>query len=237
MFKNMPLKSQQFLFEWSLVNLFGWIMGLGVAFKIRSNIGFAYEFSFYKSMLVWLPLGIIIGVFQWFMLRRFGINLLLWIFATALGFSISFSILYGAYDLNRFDLNLIPQGRIDLGFIGKIDIGRNIATLLSSVGFLLGGLITSVLQAVLLRKIISKPWLWIRASLLGFLPVLILPVAYFFKRIGLHAIYFIGGYFFYMIAGALLDILMVPVLSIGISLHTGKVILEQSNSDVIDEAG
>jgi hypothetical protein len=234
MLKNMPLKNQQFLFEWSIMNLFGWIMGLGVAFQIRSSIELP---QLTHEFLAWFPLGVIIGVFQWFILKRFRINLFLWVFATAIGFSIAFTILFGAYGLIRFDLNPILQGRIDLGFIGKIDIERNIASLFSSIGFLLGGLITSVLQAYLMRRIISKPWLWIRANLLGFLPILILPVAYFFKGIGLGAMLIIGGYFFYMIAGALLDILMVPVLSIGISLHTGKVILEQASSDVTHKVG
>jgi hypothetical protein len=233
MFKNLSFTDEKFLFEWSTANLFGWIIGLGLALQIQSNVRLAHDFSFWKSMLVWLPLGLSIGVCQWLMLKRFGINLFLWLFVTALGFSVSFTILYGAYDFN-----FIPQGRINLGeYIGNIDIGRNIAYLLGSMGILLGGLITSGLQAILMRKIIPRPWLWVRANLLGFLPVLILPVAYFFKLIGLNAMLIVGGYFLYMIAGALLDILLVPVISIGISLHTGKLLLEQSAPNAPYEAG
>jgi hypothetical protein len=240
MSENLSLKNELFLFEWSFLNLLGWIIGLFFVYQIHSHSeSIYYEFSFWKSILVWLPLGASFGICQWFMLKRFKINLLIWAVVTSLGFSVLFTLLYGAAALNRYGLNLIPQGRVDLGeFIGKIDIGQNITYVLCSIAILLGGFLTSGLQAIIIRRIIPKPWLWIKANMLGFLlPAIIMPLGYFFKHIGLTVISLLRIYFLYVLAGFLLDIFLLILTPIVISIFTGKVLLNQSISDITQKAG
>jgi hypothetical protein len=229
------MPNNKVIIEWSILNFVGWSVGFGFVLPIQSNFEITYyRIVVWQIMLAWLPLGVSIAIFQWLWLKRLGINLILWVFVTAVGISLLITSVYWVADL-RYDSSLIPQGRIYLGeFIGNINIGKNISVLLVGISILLGGLITSGLQAMLMHKIIPNPWLWIRSNMLGFLvPAAMVPLAFFFKLIVLSTIYFfdylLSFYNLYMVEDAM--ILLAPFLftlavSISISLPTGKVLNE-----------
>jgi hypothetical protein len=249
--ENKAVKNNwQFLIEWSILNLVGWIIGLYVSIKVQLNFELDYYAfsSFGKIMLIWFPFGASIGVFQWLRLRRFGINLVAWIFVTSLGFSVLVALLNRAFALNQYGLNLIPRGHVDLGeFIGKIDIGNNIMSLLGGIAIFLGGLIVGGLQTIIIHKTIAQPKLWMKANMLGFLiPAIIMPLAYFFKLLGFNTVYFLlyfwGGFtLVYGTATAnivdIFYIILVITASIGISILTGQVLLQQTILDKVLEAG
>ena len=238
--ENKAIKNnRQFLIEWSILNSVGCIIGFYVEFLIHSKFVFTYDkISIPQTMLGWLPLGASIAVFQWFKIRQLGINLFLWVFVTALGVSLLITSVYWVTEL-RYDANLIPQGRIYLGeYIGNINIGKNIATLLGGMAILSGGLVTSGLQAILMRRIISGPWQWVRASMFGLLlPAVMMPLIFFFKLIVLSIIYFfeylISFYSLYGIGDIAIFILpyfLALAISISVSLPTGKVLIETINT-------
>lgn len=247
--ENKTIKNNwQFLFEWSILNSVGWIIGFLFVWFIRtSNLEAIYHdrFSIWQATLGWLLLGISIGIFQWFKIRLFKINFFIWVFITALGLCFLEPLSRGMESL-LYSLQIIPEGRADLGeFIGNIDIGKNIAVLLGGVTILLDGFITSGLQAVIMRRVIPKSWLWVKANMVGLLLlVVIVSLVYFFKRVVLDSIYF-GSELIYSskldflyvivdIAIFLLPVLIALGFSIIISLPTGKLLIEllktESNS-------
>jgi hypothetical protein len=238
--ENKAIKNnRQFLIEWSILNSVGCIIGFYVVFLIQSKFVFTYyKISILQTILGWLPLGASIAVFQWFKIRRLGINLFLWVFVTALGSSLLITSVYFVTEL-RYDANLIPQVRIYLGeYIGNINIGKNIATLLGGMAILLGGLVTSGLQEILMRRIIPRPWQWVRASVFGLLlPAIMMPLTFFFKLMVLSTIYFFDHLIsFYRLFGVgdiaifLLPYFLALAISISTSLPTGKVLIETINA-------
>jgi hypothetical protein len=241
MSENKAIKNnRQFLFEWSILNSVGWIIGiLSIWFIRTSNIEAINHdrFSVWQATLGWLLLGTSIGMFQWLKLRRFKINFFMWVFVTALGLFFLEPLSRGMESLLN-DWQIVPQGRVDLGeFIGNIDVGKNIAILFGGVTILIDGFITSGLQAIIIRRAIPKPVLWVKANMLGLLLLaVIISLAYFFKRIVLTTIYSGAWFlesselgFLYVIAD--IAIFLLPVLiAIGfsamISLPTGKLLIK-----------
>ena len=221
--------NRQFLTAWSILNFAGLIVGSYFVSLIQSNvgyIGFDFKFSTWKTMLIMLPLGAGIGVFQWFKLRRFGIKLFMWVFVTALGFSILVTLYVWVLNFHSHDYQEynIPDWVINTGLAITIPIG---------------GVIIGILQSIVIRKHISRPYLWIRAYAIGFLlPLIITPLAYSVKSFILNILYIF--YFLYILVEFRLFLLvgfLVIVTVISISILTGNILLKQSNNSVTAKAG
>lgn len=249
MYENKAIKNKwQFLFEWSILNSVGWIIGFLFVWFIRtSNLDaiFSHRFSVWQATLGWLLLGTSIGIFQWLKLRRFKINFFMWVFVTAFGLCFLEFLSLGMESLQN-SWQIVPQGRANLGeFIGNIDINKNIAIVFGWVTILIDGFIISGLQAVILRKHIPKPILWVKANMLGLLLLaVVMSLVYFFKRIALTIIYLgaslvessQSGFLYGIVDMAifLLPVLIALGFSAMLSLPTGKLLIEllkaESNS-------
>ena len=218
MSENTARKSnRQFLAAWSTLNLAGWIVGLFCVFLIQSNLEYDYKFSAWKTMLVWLPLGASIGIFQWFKLRRFGINLFTWTFATALGGSVlvtlySWVLNFSSYDYWQYN---IPDWVINSGLAITMPIG----------GAIIGGV-----QSFAIRKHILRPDLWIRAYAVGLiLPTIVTPLAVLVKSFFLDFLYSNELYDLVDLRWYLFFSFLIIVTAVFISILTGNILLKQSN--------
>jgi hypothetical protein len=233
--------NKRFLVEWLLLNSAGWVIGFLLFLYIRSsNLEAIYHNRFsstWQAMLGWALLGACIGIFQWLKLKQFRINIFMWVFVTALGICLLEPISQGIESLLN-SLQFIPQERINLGgIIGNIDIGKNISIGLGSLFILLVGFITSGLQAVIIRRVIPKPLLWVKANMFGlFLSAIIISIVYFFKLIIIETI-FLGGWIIFSNKLLFLEVFPHLVTFLGpvfmalgfstfVSLSTGKLLSE-----------
>ncbi|HNE06360.1 MAG TPA: hypothetical protein PLT08_17670 [Anaerolineales bacterium] len=217
--------NRQFLTTWSILNFVGLIVGSYFVSLIQSNvgyIGFDFKFSAWKTMLIMLPLGAGIGVFQWFKLRQFGIKLFMWAFATALGFSILVTLYVWVLNFRSHDYREynIPDWVINTGLAITIPIG---------------GVIIGSLQSIVIRKHISRPCLWIRAYAIGFLlPLIITPLAYSIKSFILKILYISEFlYFFVDLRWLFFFGFLIIVTVVSISILTSDILLKQSNTNSV----
>jgi len=214
-------KNRRFLTAWSILNLIGWIVGLCFVFLIQLNLEYDYKFSAQKTLLTWLPWGVGIGMFQWFKLRRLGVNLIVWAFVTALGFSILVTLYFWVLNFDSFDYweYNIPDWIIGTGLVMTIPIG----------GAIIGGL-----QSVVLRKHISRLGLWIKACSLGLLPpVIVAPIAFLAKSLLLNILYSAELYTLVDMRWFLFLGFLIVISTAGISILTGDILLKQTNINSI----
>jgi hypothetical protein len=186
-----PTKSQwKFLVQWSALNVLGWAVGVVffgfTLFRLQS---FAIlrpmiDHPAVRVTLLCLLPGAVLGMLQWVIVRKFGINPFKWTILTALGLGIGFGIwvlLYFAVEHPAWVFSLdgppfgIPLSTllvIRLGLIGAVLIG----------GAVLAGAAIGSFQSILLRRFISRPGSWTRAYILGFLiPAILASLIYLLK--------------------------------------------------------
>jgi hypothetical protein len=208
----------QFLTVWSILNFAGWMVGLFSVFLIQSNLEYSYKFSALKTFLVWFPLGLGVGLFQWFKLRRLRINLFVWAFITALGFSILVTLYFWVLNFDSYNYREynIPDWVINTGLAITIPIG---------------GAIIGSLQSIVVRKHISRPDLWISAYVVGLLlPPLVTPLAFMVKSIILKTLYVSEFlYFFVDLRWLFFFGFLIFITAVCISIKTGNILLKQSN--------
>ncbi len=172
--------------------------------------------------------------------------MLVWASLTALGISTAMVLFMGGFSLNQYGLHILPQGKIDLRpFIGqamsktmgRIDVGRDLASLLAGLGVLLGGTLTGGLQAILIDRGIQKPWLWARANILGFLlPAALIPFVFFFRAIVAGILFLIGGFDLYVIVSALFAPFLLLVTALSVAIHTGRVLTKISTAETATQS-
>ena len=137
---NQPTKRQKrFLVEWTILNLLGWVIGVYLVFLVATNwdtlkhsawkYGLANDFRkewTVEAALVWLPLGISVGISQWLKLRRFRVNLFVWIFVTVLGCSILVTLYAWILNFDSFEYSEynIPDWLINTGLVITLPIFR-----------------------------------------------------------------------------------------------------------------
>jgi hypothetical protein len=153
----MNLAKNPFLKEWVSYNFLGWLLGIVIGpllfyFVIRYEMPGIYGDDLYDRLspvFVSFPLGAGLGVMQQVKLRQWNISPALWIAATSLGFGIPISLITWVFQSSalRYD---IPISWIIVEVI--------------LIGICLGGS-----QALLLRKLISKPSYWILTYVFGIL--------------------------------------------------------------------
>ena len=230
-------KQRRFLVEWSMLNLFGWVIGFILVFIVAYSVftlkhlawkyGWAIDFRNEwtgEAALIWFPLGLGIGVLQWVKLRRLGIKLFIWAFLTALGCAILVSLYSWVYNslgsvvyITKYS---IPYWAVNLGIAITLPIG----------GAIIGGL-----QSLVIRKRGLKPNLWIKAYSFGLLlPPIITPLAILVKSYLLNLFYsfeflwFLVDMRWFLFFGFLFFI-----TALCISILTGKILLKQTNMDSI----
>ncbi|MBL8078382.1 MAG: hypothetical protein JNM55_10510 [Anaerolineales bacterium] len=218
--ENISTKNQSFfLAEWSIFNLLGWTIG----FVLSTATYFLFGLELItnpvlQNILPPLAFSLSVGIFQWIILKRFGVDLSSWIFATATGYIILINfyswILSVAFEVASN--NNIPSWVVIIGLAITIPIS----------GAVIGGL-----QSFIIGKYISKPSFWVKAHIFGvILPAVIAPLAIFLKSFFLNLFYSfdflsIIAYMRWFVFFGFLYILTVLCTS----LLTGKVLLEQSN--------
>ncbi len=156
--KIKELAQNQFIRKWVIFNWLGWFLGLILGpllfFILIPNLS---DFFFnlnedWKPILIAFPFGIGLGSMQQIVLRHQQTRTDLWILATAFGIGIPATII--SWLLNR---DLLGYGdRLFLAIIAEILL----------MGFGIGGL-----QALVIRKQVSKVGGWVWSYVLGFLAV------------------------------------------------------------------
>ena len=155
------------MFAWIMSNLLGAIIGFvcGMLFsqttyfasmpiKFSTGSGLVYDYhvtAIVRALLFWLPLGLGLGIAQWFRLRNWKIQTNGWIFATTLGWGLLGTGIAVAYDF------FLRQGNPPRRHI--------LAT--EAIPVLIGGMCLGILQSLAVRKSLLKPGLWILTNTLG----------------------------------------------------------------------
>ena len=238
---NQPTKRQKhFLVEWTILNLLGWVIGVYLVFLVATNsdtlkhaawkYGLANDFRkewIEETALVWLPLGISVGIFQWLKLRRFRVNLFVWVFVTVLGCSILVTLYAWVLNFDSFEYSEynIPDWLINTGLVITLPIG---------------GAINGGLQSIMLRKSVSRPKLWIRASIIGLLlPAIVAPLTFWVKSFLLNILYISSlPYFFIDARWLLFYAFLLFIAAVSTSILTGRVLSKYTNIDpVLNKAG
>lgn len=219
---------------------------MNILMSVRTTGYSSYEVIVTTILWASLPLGASVGLFQWVMLRQFKVNLLVWASLTALGISTAMVLFLGGSSLNQYGLHILPQGKIDLSpfmgeamskTLGRIDVGRDLSSLLAGLGVLLGGTLTGGLQAIPIGRGIQKPWLWARANILGFLlPAALIPFIFFFRAIGAGILFLIGGFDLYVTIRDLFEPFLLLVTALSVAIHTGRVLTKISFAETATQS-
>ena len=170
MFEKSEKSERRFVFEWTLLHLLGWIVGVTCGFvlvnrfvfpKLEPNELSPYRwYSDFKIILNMVLFGICFGAIQWLKLRRWKINAFKWILATSLGIGllgatnslINSSLIYLTSEISyNSPLSLV------LGIIGAV------------LGLVVGGGAIGGMQSITLKKLIPKQRVWILANIFGIL--------------------------------------------------------------------
>jgi len=219
---------QQFLVKWSVLNLLGWFVGMVFVSLILFNLEYTNKFSALKMILISFPLGASLGMFQWFMLKRLGINFLLWVLVTVLGCGVLVT-LYFWINFNSFEFRM------------KYGISYSIINLGLAITLPVGGAIIGSLQSIVMQKHISRLDLWIRAYIFGLLlPSIITPLSTLVKSFFLNLLYAllylfnnIDLYFLVDLRWLIFFGFLMIITAIFISILTGSILLKQTNINSI----
>jgi len=242
--ETLPTGDQwKFLAHWSTLNLIGWAVGLLLAYLAVYLLN-SFEIlrplrnsGWMIVMFICLPLGASIGMLQWYMLRNFGVNGFQWTIVTSLGWSIGCGIWAALYLKSMpfwpFDLSW-PPFYISHRAINIMERCSIVTTLLG--GAVISGVMISSFQFPMVRRFISRPEMWIKAYIFGFLlPAIIASIIYllksFLKRI-LFSLAFLPDPTVYEILGRrwmLVFWFSVVITAVSISILTGRVILNHSS--------
>lgn len=205
-----------FLVQWAFLNLVGWICGFFYIFLASSPD--SIEFSTLTNFLALLPFGASIGIFQWLKFRKYKVNVLKWVFATSFGWSILFTLYSIAKDSHWTNYNF-PEWVSMSGLV---------------IAILIGGVIIGYLQSAILKNIILNPKLWIMAHVIGLLLLLGLASFGYWQRRLLINISYEFGFLYQWLFG----FMVIFIISLGISIPTGYILLKYSNIDFeIKDAG
>ncbi len=224
-------KQRRFLVEWSILNLLGWVIGFMFVFIIAFNLetikhfawvhGWATDFRKEwtgEAVLVWFPFGLSLGILQWVKLRRMGINLLIWAFASLIGFTAFVSLFSWVQKFGSFDYRMkyeIPYWVITLGLAVSLPIG----------GAILGGL-----QSLVIREHVGRPNQWMRAYVFGFLlPPIVMPLGYLVKSFFLRLFYSLDLWTLVDMRWVLFFGFLFISTALCISVLTGRILLNQTN--------
>ena len=224
-------KQRRFLVDWSILNLLGWAIGFIFVFIIEYNLetikhfawvhGWAIDFRKEwtgEAVLVWFPLGLSLGILQWVKLRRMGIKLSVWTFASLIGFTALVSLFSWVQKFGSFDYRMkydIPYWIVTLGLAMSLPIG----------GAMLGGL-----QSLVIREHGARPNQWIRAYVFGFLlPPIIMTLSYLVKSYFLRLFYSLGLWALVDMRWVLFFGFLFISTALCISLLTGRILLNQTN--------
>ena len=146
----------RFVIRWVLLTLAGWVIGFPLGFILGElaldNAG------------IEICVGAMVGLMQWFALRRVVKHSGFWILASIAGFIVSASIHAAAcYYLKTSD-----------------DLGNPTGILMWTLSFILGGTLTGLLQQRILRHQVRRSGWWVPASAAGWgLSLIGLATAYF----------------------------------------------------------
>ena len=145
--------------QWVLCNFLGWLLGVFLGLGLGQFVviplierSFGYVFvlehkSVIGALILWFPFGLCLASMQLLAVRKWGIRSLYWLLTTALGWA----VLAAAFSF--VDDNSYRLGRASY--------------ILLLVVILFGGAVIGTAQSVEIRKVISKPSLWIIANSLG----------------------------------------------------------------------
>jgi hypothetical protein len=224
-------KQRRFLVQWSILNLFGWLIGFCFVFIIgislenimylawkhnmTSNFG---EVWLGESVLIWFPLGLCLGILQWLKLRYIGIKLLTWTFVSLVGGVVLIIFFSWILKFNSFEYQT------------KYDIPDWILTLGIATSFPVGGAIFGSIQSIPLREHVTRTDTWIKAYVIGFLlPPIIAPAAYLAKSFFLDFLYSNELYSLVDMRWFLFFSFLIITTSVIISVLTGNILLKHSN--------
>jgi hypothetical protein len=224
-------KQRRFMVEWSILNLLGWIIGLVLVLLIAYNLetikhfvwvrGWATDFRKEwtgEAALIWFPFGLSLGIFQWLKLRRIGINLFMWTFASLIGFTAFISLFSWVEKFGSFDYQMkygIPYWIVTLGLALSLPIG----------GFMFGGL-----QLLVLRNRVARSTQWIRAYVFGsLLPPVIIPLGFLVKSFFLRIFYSLRLWTLVDLRWDLFFGFLFILMALCISVLTGRILLNQTN--------
>jgi len=224
-------KQRRFMVEWSILNLLGWVIGFVFVILIAYNLetfkhfawvrGWATDFRkewMGEAALIWFPFGLSLGIFQWLKLRRIGINLFIWAFASLIGFIAFISLFSWVQKFGSFDYRMkyeIPYWIVTLGLAVSLPIG----------GTMLGGL-----QSLVLRNHVARPTQWMRAYIFGsLLPPIVIPLAYLVKSFFLRLFYALELWTLVDLRWHLFFGFLFILMALCISVLTGRILLSQIN--------
>jgi len=219
MLENKEVRTQrQFLVRWSILNLLGWVVGVCFVFLIESYLAYNNKYSVWNITFMWLPFGASIGLFQWFMLRRLGINFSVWVFVTALGYGSLAALYIWGQTFGSFEYRMkyaIPYWIINVGLAITLPVG---------------GAIIGSLQSIAIRKHISRFDLWIRAYIFGLLlPLILILFSFLVKSFFLNLLYSAEFYTLVDLRWLIYIGFLIIVTSTSISILTGNILLKHSN--------
>jgi hypothetical protein len=249
---SLTKKHWKFFAQWSFLNLLGWGIGFGFAIAVQFLMDIRNVGTLWVALFFFFLFGGSIGILQWFEFRKFRINLFKWTFLTALGWSIGCSIWFMlVFEVNYlnwandffihtrwiplFLYEHLPIYRSNPYIVmGSINIG--LCVIAAIIGAVISGAIIGRSQLVMVRKVILRPVLWIRAYVFGLLvPTIFAGLIYlvkaFLKKI-LFSFTFLPYDFLYNVLDkrwTLVFWFSIIMASLSISILTGKVLLKQSN--------
>jgi hypothetical protein len=219
-------EQRRFLVQWSILNLFGWLIGFCFVFIIGMSLETIMHFAwkhnmtsyFGEAVLIWFPLGLCLGLLQWVKLRHIGINLLAWTFASLIGGVVLIILFSWVLKFNSFEYQT------------KYDIHDWVLTLGSAISFPIGGAIFGGIQSIILREHVTRTDMWIKAYVIGLLlPPIAAPTAYLVKSFFLDFLYSNELYSLVNMRWFLFFSFLIITTSIIISVLTGNILVKQSN--------
>jgi hypothetical protein len=146
----------RFGLRWVLLTIAGWAIGFPLGF-ILGELGL-------ENAGIEICVGAMVGLMQWFVLRRVAKRAGFWILASIAGFIVSSGI------------------HAAVSYFWKIpdDLGHLPGVLVWTLSFILGGAITGLLQQRILRHQVRRSGWWVPASAAGWgLGVIGLAIIYF----------------------------------------------------------
>jgi hypothetical protein len=217
----------KFLAQWSGLNLLGWAIGICILMRLEGIITGStpyYLFPFIFIIILYAIFGAIlgasIGIFQWFMLRKFGIKILVWISVTALGYCIGSIFFHICNLVSGVTIIGIPQSIIIRKHVSRSALWWIGAHIFGAVLSLICGFVV-IWGLLSLDDRIREFHSPVKRALVALLP----------ENLAFQIIYwFSGGIWFFW--------LLLILLILGIAILTGMVLLKQSKPDsVTKQAG
>ena len=154
--------SQRSLFsQWIWYNLLGWLLGVFLGLGLGGFIiipflqelwGYVFVLEhglFISSLFLWFPFGLCLASMQLSVLKERGIRSFYWLLTTALAWAVMAAMFRFVY------------------YTPYITTSARATYFLFFVVILLGGAAIGTVQFVEMKKVISKPILWIVANSLG----------------------------------------------------------------------